>query len=94
MAVTVRLPGVLREYVGGRGILTVEVAGDATLRDVLDLLAVQVPALERRIRDERGVVRRHVNLFIDAGDARDSGLLAAPVRPGSEVMVIPAVSGG
>jgi sulfur-carrier protein len=94
MAVTLRLPGVLREFAGGRRSVEVEVPDDATLGSVLDRLAAELPALERRIRDERGVLRRHVNVFVDAANVRDGELLATPVRPGAEVDVIPAVSGG
>jgi molybdopterin synthase sulfur carrier subunit len=96
--VTLRLPGALRELAGGRTAVTVEVGEPATVGAVLDRLAADMPVLERRLRDERGEIRRHVNVFVDTrGDAvnvRDAALLATPVPAGSEVVVIPAVSGG
>jgi molybdopterin synthase sulfur carrier subunit len=47
-----------------------------------------------RVRDERGEIRRHVNVFVDGEDARRGEGLATRVRPGSVVHVINAVSGG
>ena len=65
-----------------------------TLADVLDALAVQHPLLARRIRDETGQVRRFVNVYVDGDDVRFEGGLAAKVRDGAEVQVLPSVAGG
>ncbi|MGC4808823.1 ubiquitin-like small modifier protein 1 [Micromonospora sp. DT233] len=90
--VTVWVPGPLRGEVGGATRLAV--AADGTLRDVLDALAVDWPRLARRLRDERGELRRYVNVYVDGEDCRHVGGLAAAVRPGAEVRVIPSVAGG
>ncbi|WP_328655020.1 MoaD/ThiS family protein [Micromonospora sp. NBC_00330] len=90
--VTVLLPGPLRGEAGGASRLNVTVAG--TLRAVLDEMAVAHPRLARRIRDERGELRRYVNVFVDGEDCRHSGGLATPVRDGAEVQVLPSVAGG
>jgi molybdopterin synthase sulfur carrier subunit len=92
--VVVRLPGVLREYVGGRSTVEVPVEEGASLADVLERVEEAHPSLGRRLRDERGAVRRHVNLYVDGADIRHAQQLATPVRAGSEVLVAPAVSGG
>lgn len=85
------LPGPLREAAGGRR--TIEVQG-ATVREALDSLAGDLPALERRIRDERGAVREHVQLFVGATDIRDAEGLDTPLPPDGELSVVPAISGG
>ncbi|MCX4473126.1 MoaD/ThiS family protein [Micromonospora sp. NBC_01655] len=90
--VTVLVPGPLRGEVGGAARLTVR--ADGTLRDVLDELAHGWPRLSRRLRDERGELRRYVNVYVDGEDCRHAGGLAAPVRPGAEVQVLPSVAGG
>lgn len=94
-AATVRmwLPGVLREHAAGRSRLDVAVAADATVADVLDALAVQEPGLERRIRDEAGVLRPHVNVYVADTNIRDADGPATMVG-GGDISVIPAVSGG
>lgn len=94
MNVTVRLPAALRELAHGEKAIEVELDGPATLATVLDALAVRLPAVERRIRDETGMLRRHVNVFVGDTNVRDGAGLAEPLPDGSEIQVIPAVSGG
>jgi molybdopterin converting factor small subunit len=96
MRAVVRLPSALRAHSGGDAAVQVEVqnAGPVTLAAVLDALARSQPAVERRIRNERGELRRHVNLFLGAQDVRDHGGLEARVDDGAEVLVVAAVSGG
>jgi molybdopterin converting factor small subunit len=93
---TVRLPGALRELARGEKAVVVELGddGSATVATVLDALASQLPAVERRIRDEAGVLRRHVNVFVGEANIRDGAGLAEPLSDGAEIQVIPAVSGG
>jgi molybdopterin converting factor small subunit len=93
MTVQVLLPGVLAALAGGAKHLDVEPAG-GTLADLLDALAAEHPLLCRRIRDETGQVRRFVNVYIDGDDVRFEGGLAAKVRDGAEVHVLPSVAGG
>ncbi|MFF5172867.1 MoaD/ThiS family protein [Micromonospora sp. NPDC000089] len=52
------------------------------------------PRLARRLRDERGELRRYVNLYVDGEDCRHLGGLLAPVADGAEVRVLPSVAGG
>jgi molybdopterin converting factor small subunit len=93
-AVVVRVPGVLRPYADGRSTLEVDPAGVHTIGDVLARIDADHPALGRRLRDEQGVVRRHVNVYVDGADIRHAQQLDTPVEAGTEVVVVPAVSGG
>ena len=93
MTVQVLLPGVLAALAGGSKHVELQPAGD-TLADLLDALAVEHPMLARRIRDETGQVRRFVNVYVDGDDVRFEGGLAAKVRDGAEVQVLPSVAGG
>jgi MoaD family protein len=93
VTVQVLLPGVLAALAGGEKHLDVEPAGD-TLADLLDALAAEHPMLARRIRDETGQVRRFVNVYVNGDDVRFEGGLAAKVRDGAEVQVLPSVAGG
>ena len=94
MDVRVRVPTPLRDVAGGAAEVVVAVDGTVTVGAVLDALATTHPALERRVRDEVGRVRPHVNLFVGEDHIRDLEALATPVPPGVEVSVIAAVSGG
>jgi molybdopterin synthase sulfur carrier subunit len=91
MAVTVRLPGVLRDAVGGEA--RIEASG-ATLADVFADIDRRHPGFRSRVLDDRGTIRSYVNVYVGDIDARDSGGLGTAVPEGSEVMVIPAMAGG
>lgn len=93
-SVPVRVPGALRELAGGSREVRVEVTAGACVREVFDALGTSFPALERRIRDEQGALRRHVNVFVGEENVRDLDLQATPVPEGAQIYVIPAVSGG
>jgi molybdopterin converting factor small subunit len=94
--VTVRLPSALREYADGAASVDVHVAADGptTVGALLDRIGAQHPALHRRVRDERGELRRHVNVFVGERNVRQAELLDTVVPPGTEVYIAPAVSGG
>lgn len=92
LKVVVRLAAGLRPHAGGASSVNLALDKSAvTVGDVIDALAAAHPAVGRRVRDESGVLRRHVNLFIGPDNVRDLG---DPVPDGSEVTVLPAVSGG
>jgi molybdopterin synthase sulfur carrier subunit len=94
MNVTVRLPASLRPLAGGGATHAVDLGDGATVADLLDRLAVDQPGLHRRLRDEQGELRTHVNLFVAADNIRDLDGPATALADGAEVTVLPAVSGG
>lgn len=91
--VTVVLPQALRPYAGGRAEVALDGAG-ATAGDVLRALGRRHPGVADRVLDERGQVRQHVNVFVDGESIRFLDGLLTPVREGSTVDIVPAVSGG
>ncbi|MDT3446591.1 MULTISPECIES: MoaD/ThiS family protein [unclassified Pseudofrankia] len=95
MRVTVLLPGVLRQHAGGARQVELDLPGaGATLAAALDVVAARHPALERRLRDERGALRRYVNLFVDGEECRRLTGADTPLRDGAEIQVIPSIAGG
>lgn len=91
MTASLLVPAALGDWSGGRRELTVE---GATVGAVLDSLAATMPALERRVRDEQGEVRRHVQVFVGETNIRDASGLDTPVPEGARMAIVPAVSGG
>lgn len=91
MPVTVRLPGTLRDAVGGE--TKIEAAG-RTLAELLADIDRRHPGFQARVLDDRGAIRSYVNVYVGDVDARSSGGLETAVPDGSEVMVIPAMAGG
>ena len=95
MDVRVRLPTQLRNLAAGASSVVVVVDSmPVTVSSVLDSLAATHPALERRVRDETGRTRVHVNLFVDSDNIRDLDGVETTVGDGSDVSIIPAISGG
>jgi molybdopterin synthase sulfur carrier subunit len=95
MPVNVHIPASLRSLVGGEATLCLDV-GDAgaTVGGVLDRMALSHVALYRRVCDEQGNVRTHVNVFVGSDNVRDLAGRDTIVPAGVEVTVLPAVSGG
>ncbi len=61
-----------------------------TVDEMLDRLDEAWPGMRDRLADSRPAVRRHINIFIDGERAK----LETPIRPGAEVFVLTAISGG
>ena len=93
MEITVALPGALQPYAAGSPEVTLQ-ARCGTVGDALGALAGRYPGVVDRVVDERGTVRRHVNVFVDGDDIRFLEGLDTPVREGSTIVIFPAVSGG
>jgi sulfur-carrier protein len=91
MAVSVRIPTILRTYTAGAAEVTVP--GD-TLGEVVDALEAAHPGLRDRVLDESGKLRRFVNVYVDDDDVRFAEGLATPTKDGAKVSIIPAVAGG
>ena len=87
---TVRVPPVLREDAGGAR--EVETSG-ATVRELIEDLTAQLPALGERIYDGEEI-RPFVNLYLDGEDVRTLGGLDVPVQESSTLVLLPAMAGG
>ncbi|GAA3510541.1 MoaD/ThiS family protein [Actinocatenispora rupis] len=94
MPVTVRIPGVLRADAGGAAHLDLDLPPDVPLSSALDALAAAHPRLARRLRDERGTLRRYVNLYVNGEECRALAGLDTPLPADAEVQVLPSVAGG
>jgi molybdopterin converting factor small subunit len=94
MSVSVRVPTILRTYTDGASEVTVDVAAEATLSDVLAALEAAHAGISARVLDDDGKLRRFVNVYVGDEDVRFVDGLATPVASGGTVSIIPAVAGG
>lgn len=94
MAVLVRIPGALRQFTDNARSLEVDLPDGSDVAGLLARIGADNPSLIRRICDERGDLRQHVNVYIGTTNVRDSEGLATAVPDGAEVYLLPAVSGG
>ena len=83
----VSVRGPLRKLAGGRAEHDLE---GATVIELLQALEVRHPDVRGWILDERGLIRRHINVFVNG----ERGSAATPVGAGDRVDVLPAITGG
>lgn len=83
----VRVRGPLRKLAGGRAEHELE---GATVAALLRALEHRHPAVAGWIVDERGLIRRHINVFVNGERADET----TAVQAGDRVEVLPAITGG
>jgi sulfur-carrier protein len=91
MSVSVRIPTILRTYTGGESEVS---ANGETLAAVLDDLDSSYSGIKGRIVDEKGDLRRFVNVYVSGEDIRFKDGLETQIAEGEEVTILPAVAGG
>ncbi|MEM7235975.1 MAG: MoaD/ThiS family protein [Planctomycetota bacterium] len=72
---------------------SVEIAG-RTVREVLDELRDSHPQLAHYVVDERGALRKHIQVFVGSSLVRDREVLDDEVEPSGEIYILQALSGG
>ena len=83
----VRLRGPLKQLAGGKPGHQIE---GPTVGELLAELERAHPALGGWVLDERGLIRRHINVFVNG----ELGQEQTPVAADDQVDVLPAISGG
>ncbi len=86
--ISVSIPSQLISYTGGA---TRAQADGATVDEVLRDLDRLYPGIRFRVVDEQDRIRRHMRIFVGREAARD---LRMPLRPGDELLIFGALSGG
>jgi sulfur-carrier protein len=79
--------GPLRKPLGNRA--EHELAGDSVV-ELLRGLEREHPEIGGWILDERGLIRRHINVFVNG----ERGAEDTAVRSGDRIEVLPAITGG
>jgi MoaD family protein len=91
MAVTVKVPTLLRPSTGGAS----TVDGEAgTLRELFADLESRYPGVTQRIVAPDGSLQRFVNVYLNDEDVRYLGSLETEVSDGDTIAILPAVAGG
>jgi MoaD family protein len=91
MAVTVRLPTLLRSYADSAA--SVEADG-ATVGDVFGDLTTRFPGLADQLIDAEGGLHKFVNVYRNDDDIRYLDQLDTKVADGDTISILPAVAGG
>jgi MoaD family protein len=65
-----------------------------SVREILENLVRDYPGIRERLMDEKGEVRRFINIYVNEEDIRFLGGTETPLKDGDELSIIPAIAGG
>lgn len=91
MPTKVRIPTPLRKLTNDQEIVEVTAA---TIGDAITELQSRYPGIQERLVDEKGEVRRFVNVYVNEEDIRFLENKKTPLKDGDEISIIPAIAGG
>lgn len=87
----VRIPTPLRRLTRGQEVVQ---ADAATVGELIAVLEQSYPGFKERLLDDKGQVRRFINIFVGDEDIRYLQALDTPLQQGTEVSIVPAIAGG
>ena len=91
MPVRVRVPTPLRRFTAGNG----EVAAAGTsIKEVINDLESRHPGMRERLLDDKGEIRRFVNIYVNGDDVRFLDQLNSAAKDGDDISIVPAIAGG
>ncbi len=87
----VRIPTPLRKLTNNEELIEVNAltVGQAILE-----LQTRFPGIQERLLDEKGEVRRFVNIYVNEEDIRFKENRETALKEGDEISIIPAIAGG
>jgi sulfur-carrier protein len=91
MPIRVRVPTPLRRFTAGSDEVT---ANGESIRAVIDDLEQRHPGMRERLLDEKGDLRRFVNIYLNGNDIRFLNQLSSQVKDGDDISIVPAIAGG
>ena len=91
MPTKVRIPTPLRKLTNNEELVEVTAA---TIGDAIKELQARFPGIEERLVDEKGEVRRFVNVYVNEEDIRFMDGKRTALKDGDAVSIVPAIAGG
>ena len=91
MPINVRIPTPLRKLTNEEAVVQVEAK---TVSEAVAQLQSRFPGIEERLVDEKGEVRRFVNVYVNEEDIRFLQNQQTVLKDGDEISIIPAIAGG
>jgi molybdopterin synthase sulfur carrier subunit len=92
MSITVKIPAPLRPLTQNQAEVLVEKA--PTVKAAVDELSRRFPGLKERLLDDKGALRRYVNIFRNDEDIRHGKMLDTQLGEGDKLTIVPAIAGG
>ena len=91
MSIKVRIPTPLQKLTENQAEVEVE-GGD--VKSALVNLEEKYPGMQARLYDEKGVLRRFINFYVNEEDIRFLKSEDTPLKDGDELSIVPAIAGG
>jgi sulfur-carrier protein len=91
MPITVQIPTALRRHTDGVGSIT---CAASNLNELFSVLDEKFPELKPHLRDDKGQVRRFLNIYVNEEDIRFLGGQSYAFQEGDEVLLVPSIAGG
>ena len=91
MSIKVQIPTALRKLTAGANSFECSVAN---LGELFSQLDQNFPELKPHLHDEKGEVRRFLNIYVNEEDIRFLGGPAYAFQDGDEVLLVPSIAGG
>jgi molybdopterin synthase sulfur carrier subunit len=91
--ITFNVAGFLTDFTNGQNQIVVD-SPATTVGEALDSLWRQHLGLRDRVLTEKGSLRPHVNIFLNADNVRRKQLLDTTLPENCEITILPSVSGG
>jgi molybdopterin synthase sulfur carrier subunit len=91
MSKKVRIPTPLRKLTNNEEVVEINAA---TIGEAIVELQTRFPGIQERLVDDRGEVRRFVNVYLNEEDIRFLQGRATALKDGDEISIIPAIAGG
>ena len=87
----VRIPTPLRKLTNNEELVEVNAS---TVGEAIVELQARFPGIQERLVDDKGEVRRFVNVYVNEEDIRFLKNRETPLKDGDEISIIPAIAGG
>ena len=89
--IKVRIPTPLRPLTKNQGEVEAQAA---SIAEMIETLNAAHPGLKDRLCDDKGELRRFVNIYVNEEDIRFLKGKDTSLKDGDEVSIVPAIAGG
>lgn len=91
MSIKVRIPTPLQKLTGQKGEVEIRASN---IKGLIEALEKNYPGMKERICDDKGKIRRFVNIYLNDEDIRFLKQEETALKEGDEISIVPAIAGG
>lgn len=94
MSITVRIPTPLQKLTKDKPEVELKAEEIKDIRELIEILNQEFPGIKERVCDEKGNIRRFINIYVNEEDIRFLQLDKTSLKDGDNISIIPAIAGG